>query len=133
MDNIYQQIGGEKTVNTLVDNFYNKVLVDRRVNHLLNKINLKTQKLRTVLFLTLLMGEKLPYSNKYPENPLDPQNLTEEQLFVFEEIWHHVLIDMDLLDLIPLVSQALFMARSIKRNKTNHKALSYNYSASSKN
>jgi truncated hemoglobin YjbI len=115
MTNLYQNIGGKKTIDIIVDNFYNILSNDNRVNHLLNDIDLESQKIRTFLFLTKSMREKVTYNQPLSNKYITPDKLTEEELAVFEEVWINVLLEMDLTILLPLVRQGIAVSKCLKK------------------
>lgn len=125
MNSVYQKIGGKKTVDIIVNKFFEKNLSDNRVSILLDKVDLDCQKLRTTAFLTILMGERLLYKDsKITGKYLHPQELTEIELSAFEDNFYVVLKEMNLLALAPVVSNGLKVIRLVSKiyqdNATNH-------------
>lgn len=125
MNKIYQKIGGGKTIDIIVSKFFEKSLNDDRVSTLLSKVNLDSQKLRTTAFLTVLMGERLLYKDSKTTGAyLHLQDLTEFELDAFEENLYTVLKEMNLLVLVPTVSNGLkavrLMSKVYQNNTTSH-------------
>lgn len=125
MNSVYQKIGGKETVDIIVNKFFEKNLNDSRVSILLSKIDLDCQKLRTTVFLTILMGERFLYKDsKITGKYLHPQELTESELSAFEDNFYVVLKEMNLLVLLPTVSNGLrairLMSKAYQNNATNH-------------
>ncbi len=125
MNSVYQKIGGKETVDIIVNKFFEKNLNDSRVSTLLSKVDLDCQKLRTTVFLTILMGERLLYKDsKITGKYLHPHELTESELSAFEDNFYVVLKEMNLLVLLPTVSNGLrairLMSKAYQNNTTNH-------------
>jgi len=125
MSSVYQKIGGKKTIDIIVNKFFEKNLRDSRVSTLLNKVDLESQKFRTTVFLGLLMGERFSHKNSSVHGKyLHLQDLTEFELDAFEENLYVVLKEMNLLVLVPTVSNGLkairLMSKVYQNNTTNH-------------
>lgn len=125
MNSIYQKIGGKETIDTIVNKFFEKNLSDNRVCNLLSRVDLDCQKLRTTIFLTILMGERFLYKDKEITGKyLHPQELTENELGAFEDNFYIVLKEMNLLVLLPTISNGLrairLMSKVYQNNTTNH-------------
>jgi hypothetical protein len=118
MVSIYQKIGGRKTLEKIVDNFYSAISRDKRVNHLLDGIELESQKLRTFVFLAALMGEKLITNKRLTGKYLTSEQLTEEEFYIFEKTWFDVLVKMDLTYLEPIIWQGMYISKCVKEQKT---------------
>lgn len=56
MSSLYEKLGGEAAVDAAVDNFYRKVLVDERVNHYFEGIDMERQAAKQKAFLTMAFG-----------------------------------------------------------------------------
>ncbi|OIQ18870.1 MAG: group 1 truncated hemoglobin [Bacteriovorax sp. MedPE-SWde] len=56
MTTLFEQIGGRDAVNAAVDIFYNKVLADDRIKHFFEGIEMKNQRRKQILFLTMAFG-----------------------------------------------------------------------------
>jgi truncated hemoglobin YjbI len=61
---IYHRIGGQAAINAAVDLFYTKVLVDKRVNHFFEDVNMSRQNKRQKAFLGAALGGPVPYEGK---------------------------------------------------------------------
>jgi len=56
MSTLYERIGGKEAVNAAVDIFYNKVIVDSRIKHFFEGIDMKAQRRKQILFFTFAFG-----------------------------------------------------------------------------
>ncbi len=61
---LYERIGGEAAVNTAVDVFYRKVLVDDRINMYFDGVDMDKQVAKQKAFLTMALGGPHNYSGK---------------------------------------------------------------------
>ncbi len=52
MSTLYEKLGGEKTVKLVVENFYQRVLNDDRINHFFENVDMLKQKMHQIDFLT---------------------------------------------------------------------------------
>ena len=56
MTTLFEKIGGEKTINQIVDTFYNNVIADARINHFFVSMDMKKQADHQKFFLTYVFG-----------------------------------------------------------------------------
>lgn len=56
MSSLYEQLGGEAAVNAAVDVFYRKVLVDDRISHFFDDVDMDKQIGKQKAFLTMAFG-----------------------------------------------------------------------------
>ena len=61
---IFEQIGGEKALETAVVIFYNKVQSDNKVNHFFRWIDMETQYKKMQMFLSFAFGGPIIYHGK---------------------------------------------------------------------
>ncbi len=61
---LFTRLGGQSAVNTAVDLFYRRLLLDNRVSHFFDDINLEQQINKQKGFLTLAFGGPNHYSGK---------------------------------------------------------------------
>ena len=63
-DSIYDQIGGAAAVDAAVDIFYKKMLLDDRVSHFFDSVDMDGQRMKQKAFLTMVMGGPNNYTGK---------------------------------------------------------------------
>lgn len=61
---LFEQLGGEAAVNAAVDLFYRKVLVDDRISHYFEHVDMDYQIAKQKAFLTMVFGGPASYSGK---------------------------------------------------------------------
>ncbi|NDJ14236.1 MAG: group 1 truncated hemoglobin [Acidobacteriia bacterium] len=61
---LFEQLGGQAAVEAAVDNFYRKVLVDERVAHFFDDVDMDRQRGKQKAFLTMAFGGPHNYSGK---------------------------------------------------------------------
>ena len=61
---LFEQLGGQAAVEAAVDNFYRKVLVDERVAHFFDDVDMDRQRGKQRAFLTMAFGGPHNYSGK---------------------------------------------------------------------
>ena len=61
---LFEQLGGPAAVEAAVDNFYRKVLVDERVAHFFEDVDMERQRGKQKAFLTMAFGGPHNYSGK---------------------------------------------------------------------
>ena len=64
MSNLYDRIGGQAAVDTAVDIFYRKVLVDERINEFFDVVDMEQQINKQKDFLTMVFGGPNNYTGK---------------------------------------------------------------------
>jgi hemoglobin len=61
---LYDQLGGQAAVDAAVDIFYRKVLMDDRVSHFFDGVDMDRQISKQKAFLTMVFGGPVAYSGK---------------------------------------------------------------------
>ncbi|MEZ5398070.1 MAG: group 1 truncated hemoglobin [Bryobacteraceae bacterium] len=61
---LFEQLGGAAAVEGAVDAFYRKVLVDDRVSHFFDDVDMERQRAKQKAFLTMAFGGPHNYSGK---------------------------------------------------------------------
>ena len=61
---LFEQLGGQAAVEAAVDNFYRKVLVDDRVSHFFDGVDMDVQRGKQKAFLSMAFGGPHNYSGK---------------------------------------------------------------------
>lgn len=63
-ESLFERLGGQNAVNAAVDIFYRKMLMDERVSHFFDDVDMEQQILKQKGFLTLIFGGPNQYSGK---------------------------------------------------------------------
>ncbi|KTC76533.1 group I truncated hemoglobin [Legionella brunensis] len=63
-ESLFDRLGGQNAVNTAVDIFYRKMLLDERVNYFFDDIDMEQQILKQKGFLTMVFGGPNHYTGK---------------------------------------------------------------------
>lgn len=74
---LFERIGGAAAVDAAVDIFYRKVLVDDRISHFFDGIDMDAQLVKQKAFLTMAFGGPNSYSGKDMRAAHKHMNLTE--------------------------------------------------------
>ena len=61
---LYERLGGQEGLDSAVDIFYRKVLVDDRISHFFDDIDMDVQSAKQKAFLTMVTGGPANYSGK---------------------------------------------------------------------
>lgn len=64
MTSIYEQLGGEAAIDTAVDIFYRKMLLDERVAEYFDSVDMDRQRAKQKAFLTMVLGGPHAYSGR---------------------------------------------------------------------
>jgi hemoglobin len=64
VSSLFEKIGGKDAVNAAVDIFYKKVLIDDRIKHFFDGIDMEKQRRKQILFLTYAFGGPNSYDGK---------------------------------------------------------------------
>ncbi len=64
MGSLYEKLGGQVAVDTVVETFYRKVLVDDRIKHFFDDIDMDEQIIKQKAFLTMAFGGPTAYTGK---------------------------------------------------------------------
>lgn len=82
---IYEKIGGAAAVDAAVDIFYRKVLIDDRISHFFDSVDMDTQIAKQKAFLTMAFGGPNGYTGKDIRTAHKHMNLTEEHFTAVAE------------------------------------------------
>lgn len=74
---VYERIGGEPAVDAAVDIFYRKVLMDDRISHFFDNIDMDKQAAKQKAFLTMAFGGPNSYTGKDMREAHKHMNLNE--------------------------------------------------------
>ena len=61
-NSLYQKLGGQAAIDAAVELFYTKVLVDERVKHYFEDVNMTKQKRKQKAFLSAALGGPIPWT-----------------------------------------------------------------------
>ncbi len=61
---LYEKLGGAAAVDAAVDIFYRKVLVDDRISHFFDSVDMEAQAAKQKAFLTMVFGGPNSYTGK---------------------------------------------------------------------
>lgn len=64
MGSLYEKLGGQEAVDTVVETFYRKVLVDDRISEFFDDVDMDQQIVKQKAFLTMVFGGPANYSGK---------------------------------------------------------------------
>jgi hemoglobin len=59
---LFERIGGKDAVNAAVENFYQKVMADKRINYMFDGVDMEKQRTKQKVFLTYAFGGAPNYS-----------------------------------------------------------------------
>lgn len=82
---IYEKLGGAEAIDAAVDIFYRKVLVDDRISHFFDTIDMDSQHVKQKAFLTMAFGGPNEYTGKDMREAHKHMNLTEEHFTAVAE------------------------------------------------
>ena len=91
MKTLFDEIGGEEAIDLFVEQFYQKVMDDPRVNHFFEGMNMRTQKRHQAFFLTYAFGG-LPFNPGRSLREAHQELVEEENLgdVHFDAIVEHI-------------------------------------------
>lgn len=75
---VFEKLGGAGSIDAAVDIFYRKVLVDDRISHFFDSIDMESQHVKQKAFLTMAFGGPNEYTGKDMREAHKHMNLTEE-------------------------------------------------------
>ncbi len=74
---LYEKLGGAAAVDAAVDIFYRKVLVDDRISHFFDTVDMEAQAAKQKAFLTMVFGGPNSYTGKDMREAHKHMNLNE--------------------------------------------------------
>lgn len=115
---LYQQIGGQPAIDAAVELFYTKVLVDERVKHFFDDINMNKQKRMQKMFLSAALGSPVKYVGRdmrSAHSSLSGLNDTH-----FNAIGEHLKATLEELKVKPeLITKALAIVETTRNDVLN--------------
>ncbi|ODS23858.1 globin [Candidatus Endobugula sertula] len=114
---IYERIGGKSAVDAAVELFYKKVLLDNRIRHFFDSIDMARQIQSQKSFLTLAFGGPNEYSGKDIREAHQHMELTEEHFGAVAECLVSTLEELS----VPqdLIDDVVAVAYSVKNDVLN--------------
>ena len=82
---LYDELGGQETIGLVVDEFYNNVMADDRVNHHFAETNMKVQRQHQTNFLCFAFGGPNNYKGKDLRSAHAHLKLAEEDFTAIAE------------------------------------------------
>lgn len=114
---LFDRIGGDAAVDAAVDIFYRKVLVDPRISHFFDTVDMDRQRVKQKAFLTYAFGGPANYSGKDMRAGHAHLKLTEEHFDAVMENLGNTLKELQ----VPaeLIAEAAKVAASVKNDVLN--------------
>lgn len=117
---LYNQLGGKAAIDAAVELFYKKVLVDDRIKHFFEDINMDKQRRKQKAFLSAAFGGPIPWTGKnMREAHANLPNLNESHFNAVAENLQKTLEELKIKK--ELVDQVMAIAASTKDDVLNHK------------
>ena len=127
MSTLYEKLGGKETVKLVVENFYERVLNDDRINHFFEQVDMLKQKMHQIDFLTYAFEGSERYRGatmrEVHKKMVQEKGLSEEHFNAFVE---DLVATLKELEISPdLIEEALAVAGSVEhRNDVLNRKLS---------
>jgi hemoglobin len=86
-ENLYEKLGGKDAVRAVVNDFYDRVLQDPRVNHHFTGINMNTLRNHQTIFISFMLGGPQKFEGKTLRLAHEGLNITSEE---YEIIMDHL-------------------------------------------
>lgn len=116
MTSIFEKIGGEASINKVVDLFYKKVLEDDRIKHFFKGVDMKKQANMQKAFLTFAFGGPNKYNGRSlkaaHERLVKEMGLNDSHFNAVIEHLGDTLKELDVPD--NLIAQAASVAESVR-------------------
>ena len=119
-DSLFRRLGGEPVVEAAVDLFYQKVLADPEVRHFFDDANMKTQRAKQTVFLTMVFGGPTQYGGRDLRSahaPLVERGLSDRH---FDAVARHLQATLEELGVSPeLTAEVMAIAASTRDDILN--------------
>ncbi len=116
MSTLYDKLGGEKTVKLVVENFYQRVLNDDRINHFFEQVDMLKQKMHQIDFLTYAFEGSERYRGstmrEIHQKLVQEKGLSDEHFNAFIEDLVETLKELEISP--ALIEEALAIAGSVE-------------------
>lgn len=119
-NNLYELLGGREGVDAAVENFYRKVLVDERVNHFFEDVDMDQQIAKQKGFLTMVFGGPNHYTGldmRKGHAHLVKRGLNDSHVDVILELLGQTLKEMNVP--LNLIDQVIQIAESVRSDVLN--------------
>ncbi|MDX2270739.1 MAG: group 1 truncated hemoglobin [Cyanobacteriota bacterium] len=124
MATLYEQIGGAAAVQLAVDNFYQRVMADSRINHFFAGVDMQKQRAHQVAFLTYAFGGSSQYDGrsmqKAHERLVQQMGLTDTHYDAVVENLVATLQELQVAE--PLIGEVGQLAESIRKDVLSQSA-----------
>jgi hemoglobin len=114
---VYEKIGGEAAVDAAVDIFYRKVLMDDRIAHFFDTVDMDTQRVKQKAFLTMAFGGPNKYTGKDMREAHKHMKLTELHFTAVAENLIATLQELSVPQ--PYIDEVVAIALSVKDDVLN--------------
>lgn len=114
---LFERIGGAPAVDAAVDIFYRKVLMDDRISHFFDTVDMDAQRAKQKAFLTMAFGGPNSYSGTDMRTAHKHMNLTEEHFDAVVENLAGTLTELGVGD--DLIGEVAGIAGSVKDDVLN--------------
>ncbi len=114
---LFDQLGGAAAVDAAVDIFYRKVLVDDRVSHFFDSVDMDRQRAKQKAFLTMAFGGPNSYAGKdlrAGHAHLVKMGLDDSHVDAVIELLGETLKELNVPE--PLISQVAAIAASVRND-----------------
>ena len=110
MSTLFEQLGGQAAVDAAVDIFYRKVLLDPKINHFFDQVDMSKQIAKQKAFLTYAFGGPNNYSGRDMREAHKHLALTEDH---FNAVAGHLQSTLQELNVAPdLINDVMAIAAS---------------------
>jgi hemoglobin len=114
---LFTRIGGMNAVDAAVDLFYQKVMLDDRINHFFFHIDMNRQSGKMKAFLAFAFGAPFPYPGLAMREAHQHMHLTEEH---FDAVAQHLVTTLQELNVsADLIEEVVDVAMSTKKHVLN--------------
>lgn len=86
-ETLYERLGGRETTAAVVDEFYDHVMADDRVNHYFEDVDMTRQRAHQAQFISSVTGGPIEYDGRDMETAHEGMGITEEE---FDAIATHL-------------------------------------------
>lgn len=114
---LFEKLGGAAAVDAAVDIFYRKVLVDPRICHFFDTVDMDRQRVKQKAFLTYAFGGPASYSGKDMRAGHAHLKLTEEHFDAVMQNLGDTLKELQVPE--ELIAEAAKVANSVKNDVLN--------------
>ena len=115
MNSVYEQVGGEQAVEAAVDVFYRKVLVDDKVAHFFDDVDMDRQAAKQKAFLTMVLGGPAHYTGldmRRGHLHLIARGMNDDHVDIILELLGQTLSELGVKD--DLIQQVVAVANSVR-------------------